>query len=178
MTMTKIEHIEVPSGGQTAIEFTNIPQTYTDLFIVLSLRAVSGTFPSSSVSLNTYGSGSYTRRQIFGNGSSYGSNTTSETELYLSQIPGSGNTANVFGNTQIIISNYTGSTTKMILADLVASQEATQSYQAQTLGLWNQTAAVTTVSLQTYGRAQDLAQYSSATLFGVLAGSDGTTTVT
>ena len=176
MSMTLIEHIELGSA-QNSITFTSIPQTYTDLLVVFSLRAVSGNHPSSSISLNTYGTGTYTRRQLAGSGSAASSNTTTESELYLSQIPAADNTANTFGNTQVYIPNYTSSATKSLSADLVSEQNATQAYQAITSGSWDQTAAVTSVSLQTYGRSINLAQYSSATLYGITAGSDGTTTV-
>jgi hypothetical protein len=38
-TMVKIDTVTVGSGGAASIEFTNIPQTYTDLQIVLSARS-------------------------------------------------------------------------------------------------------------------------------------------
>ena len=134
MKKTLIERIEVGSGGTAAIVFTSIPQTYTDLLVVFSLRAVSGNHPSSSISLNTYGAGTYARYQLAGSGSAVSSNTTTESELYLSQIPAVLNTANTFGNTQVYIPNYTSSTTKSLTADLVSEQNATQAYQALTSG--------------------------------------------
>ena len=176
MSMTLIQQIEL-SSAQNSITFSSIPQIYTDLLVVFSLRAVSGNHPSQSISLNAYGTGTYTRLQLIGSGSAASSNTTTESELYLSQIPAVLNTANTFGNTQVYIPNYTGSANKTLSADLVSEQNATQAYQTITAGYWNQTAAVTSVSLQTYGRTIDLAQYSSAALYGITSGSDGTTAV-
>jgi hypothetical protein len=177
MKKSKIASVEVGSGGANSIEFTSIPQIYTDLLVVFSVRAVSGTFPSSSISLNSYGTGSYSRIGFKGSGTTASNDTATETEFYLSQMPGSGNTANSFTNAEVYISNYAVTTLKTLRSNLISEQDDTQAYQALNSGAWNQTSPITSLSIGTYGRTINLAQYSSATLYGITAGSDGTTTV-
>ena len=54
-TMVKLQTVTVGSGGASSIDFTNIPQTYTDLKIVLSARTnrASQTFDFVSVVFNS-----------------------------------------------------------------------------------------------------------------------------
>ena len=56
---TFIAQIEVPSGGQASIEFSSIPQTYTDLLIVHSLRSnrADATGDNLKMSINGQGFG-------------------------------------------------------------------------------------------------------------------------
>ena len=167
--MQAIETVTVGSGGAASIEFTYIPDTYTDLKVVVSGRC-STTDTTATLAFNT--GGTYTRRTLLGSGSTATSNT-SAVDFRISQ---SGDTASTFGNSEIYIPNYAGSTTKSYSVDSINENNATAAFQAITAGLWNQTAAITSIVL-TPGSG-NFAEHSTATLYGILAGSDGTTTVT
>jgi len=167
--MQAIETVTVGSGGAASITFDSIPDTYTDLKVLVSGRC-STTDTTATIAFNT--GGTYTRKTLVGSGSAASSNT-SAVDFRISQ---SGDTASTFGNSEIYIPNYAASTTKSYSVDAVNENNATAAFQAITAGLWNQTAAITSIVL-TPGSG-DFVEHSTATLYGILAGSDGTTTVT
>jgi hypothetical protein len=169
--MQVIEHYEVPSGGVSSIVFSSIPDTFTDLLLLTSLRTT-----NSPDSPNTYGlarvafNGSETvsRRELIGYGS--GTQSGSGTTLNL-QASGSVTTANTFSNNSMYITNYTAAAAKSVSLDMVHENNATQAWQFITAVLWNSTAALTSLTLT--GVGGNLTQYSSASLYGITAGSDG-----
>ena len=170
--MKVIAHQELTSSA-ASITFSNIPQTgYTDLVLVVSPRSShSGSVADIRVAFNG-STANQTIRRLLGTGSS----ATSDSQTTDGLIgDASGSTANTFSNFAYYFPNYTSSNAKSYTGDGVAENNATLGYQTIIAGLWNQTAAITSLTLS-YS-AGNFLQYSSATLFGVLAGSDGTTTV-
>jgi hypothetical protein len=166
--MTLIEHIEVGSGGTTEIEFTDIPQIYTDLHLLLSLRSTESGVTTATLDLNL---ATPTARWLRGNGSTASSNTTNEL-----LFNGSTTTANTFSNVSVYIPNYTSTTQKSGSVDLIVENNtaSTSVYQYIYALYWNVNAVTSLRLTDDYG---SFVQYSSASLFGILAGSDGTTTV-
>ena len=172
MSMTVIEHIEVGSGGQAEIEFTSIPATFTDLYVVMSLRSES---TASNFGLKFNGSSSdFTNRWMYGTGSSVASATAFGN--FLGVGDSTSQTANTFSSHTLYVPNYAGSTNKSWSVDSVNENNATEAYQTIVAGLWSQTTAISSLAIYQLN-ANDVGQYSSATLFGITAGSDGTTTV-
>lgn len=173
--MQLIQHQELGSA-QASITFSSIPQTYTDLYLQLSLRSTSA---PSSTAINdggiTFNSSNSNKsgRLLYGSGSGSGG-SGSYSDLYI-WYPTNLATSNTFGNINIYIPNYTGSTAKSTSHEIVTENNATFSYTMIFAGLWNSTAAIT--SLEVYSNSSTFAQYSSATLYGILKGSDGVTTV-
>jgi hypothetical protein len=164
-TMVKIETVTVGSGGAASIEFTNIPQTYTDLMILYSSRSAGNVTGSWSCKWSFNGATtSYTTRGLFGDGSAASSSTTSDT--YGGYHNNSTSTASTFGNGSIYIPNYTSSNNKSYSIDAVAENNATAGYASLLAGLRSNTAAITSVKLEDYN-GNNLAQYSSATLYGI-----------
>ena len=170
MKKTLIQRIEVTNpAGQASIEFTSIPATYTDLYLVFSLRDTSDTV-AGLVTFNTSG-GTYTRRRLQGSGST----VMSDTAGHDFTINVAGFTANTFGSGAIYIPNYTSSNAKSYSSDSVSETNSTASYQRLNAGLWSGTSAITSVTMEPL--VGSWVQYSSATVYGITAGSDGTTTV-
>jgi hypothetical protein len=164
-TMVKIETVTVGSGGAASIEFTNIPQTYTDLMILYSSRSAGNVTGSWSCKWSFNGATtSYTTRGIFGDGSAASTSTTSDT--YGGYHNNSTSTASTFGNGRIYITNYTDGNNKSYSIDAVAENNATGGYASLLAGLRSNTAAITSVKLEDYN-GNNLAQYSSATLYGI-----------
>jgi len=172
MSMTLIEHIEVASA-QNSINLSSIPADYTDLYLVLSGRSTDATtFHYVNVSFN----GSTTNRsgrQLYGTGAATGSQALTNGNTAL--ISANATTSNTFGSVGIYIPNYTSSNAKSASIDGVSENNATASYQTIDAFLWNDTSAITSITLTLSGG--NFAQYSSATLYGITAGSDGTTVV-
>ncbi len=167
-TFKKIQTVTVGAGGAATIDFTSIPQTYTDLKIVLSIRWSDAGTDTLGVQFNSSTSG-YSARWVTGNGASAssGSDTSSPLALGYQALGGSGTTASVFGNAEIYIPNYTSSNNKSVMSDTVSENNATTAWQALNAGLWSNSAAITSVTLKPYSGAGTFVQYSTATLYGV-----------
>jgi hypothetical protein len=157
--MTLIETKTVGAGGIASIEFTAIPQTYTDLLIKFSHRS---TTSSNTVTVEFNNSSSnLSNRRLYGNGSVATSFTGTDIVLYTSR---STDTASVFASTEIYISNYASSNNKSVSIDNTTENDST-AYEAQLqAGLWSNSAAITSIKL--IGGA-NIAQYSTASLYGI-----------
>jgi hypothetical protein len=168
-TYQLIETITVGSGGAASIQFTSIPQTYTDLKIVCSTRLVLAAGTSSlGVFLNTAASDT-SYRWLRGNGSVAASgNDSGQQDFYVGEVPATNATASVFGNTEIYIPNYTGSQQKSMSADSVSENNGTTAFAYFSSGLCTKTAAVTTVTVRGFaGGSGNLVEFSSASLYGI-----------
>jgi hypothetical protein len=173
--MTLIEHIEVASS-QSSITFSSIPTdgTYTDLYLVYSLRN-DGNDDYWGLAFNGSTS-NFTLRNLFGDGSSVTSDSRSDGLVGNTANPNN-YTASVFSNGALYVPNYASTTTaKSISNDAVTENNATTAKQRITAMLWNNTTAISGLTLNA-PPTLNFVQYSSATLFGITAGSDGTTTV-
>jgi hypothetical protein len=166
---TVIAHREL-SSAQAEIEFTSIPQTFTDLVLVLSLRTTTGTaWSDGKLEFNGVTTG-YTARTLYGNGSTVPT-PLSETVLNI-RVSSNANTANTFGNQMIYIPNYTGSAQKSVSIDQVTENNATQALQALYAGQSDITSAISSLKV-TATSGTSYAINSSATLYGILRGSSG-----
>jgi len=169
-TYQKIASVTVGAGEAANIDFTSIPSTYTDLVVLYSMRgANASTIATVDITFNNSTSG-YSNRSIFGTGTvmyTYTYNTLQY--LWGGLYQGNSTTSNTFGNGQIYIPNYANSTlAKSVIIDQVSESNSTSGDAAFATingGLWNNTAAITSVKLRNeYGNWK---QYSTATLYGI-----------
>jgi hypothetical protein len=172
-TMVLLEKIVVPAAGASSITFTSIPQSYTDLKIVVSARnddsnSAGGLF---YVGLNGV-STNLSSRVLYGYGSGAGSLSSTAASAIFGYTTSSGSTASTFGNAEIYIPNYTSSNNKSISVDAVNENNATDGRQNLVAGLWSSSSAITSVTLYS-ARISDGAasgsfvQYSTFYLYGV-----------
>ena len=160
-TFTLISSVTVGSGGAATIDFTSIPQTYTDLVVSTSLRSnVTGGYVNISFNSNTTG---YTNRYIQGSGSTATSANNVGRFADISNY--SGDTASTFSNGQIYIPNYTSSNNKSYSSDTANENNATQAYMYLIAGLWSNTSAITSIQLSP--SSGNFVQYSTAYLYGI-----------
>lgn len=165
-----IQTIEV-SASTSTITFSNIPQIYSDLLVVVSDRSDRSGAVNDAVMLRCNGT-NVTGRRLFGSGSS----VTSTADFAAINVAGSA-TANTFSNMAFYISNYSSSTTtKPVSLDAVGENNATAAYQSIAAGLFNSTSPVTSIQLY-QETGTNFVQYSSASLYGIKRGSDGKTEV-
>lgn len=169
---TLIQTVTVGAGGATSIAFTSIAGTYTDLMLVLSIRT---TYPGAdALTLSLNGSSSGTFRYLIGNGSTASSGTRAST-MYLSESDGT-YTASTFNSATVYFPNYAGSTYKSISSDAVTENNATTAQQYISAGLFSSTSAITSIDIApASGTNYKWAQYSTASLYGILKGSGGAT---
>ena len=175
MTMTLIETKTLGTAA-ASIEFTSIPGTYTDLYILASHRQtqtfadVNG-YPTLTLNNST---SNYSFRWIQGSGSAVASSSSTYGGFYWF-----GNndfmTANTFSNTSIYIPNYAGSTNKSVSFDTVQETNATASFQQIMAGLWSDTAAITSLKLTArdsgLGTSPSFVVGTTISLYGILKGS-------
>lgn len=147
------------SGSADFVMFSNIPQTYKTLRLVVSARGTNaGAGLSIRMDINGGGT-STTQRYLMGNGATASSN---DGDAY---IPGSGATANTFGSFDITFPNYTGSAQKTYSMDCVTENNSSTAYQYIAAGKWANTSAIS--SLLLYGSGYSLVAGSSFTLYGL-----------
>jgi hypothetical protein len=154
------------------IQFLSIPQTYTDLYLVSSLRSNrSNTADDALISFNAINT-SFTWRVLQGNGSSASSASGSNNRLNV--IGCDTTTSNTFTSVSTYIPNYTGSTNKSYSSDSAMENNSSTSYQELNAALWSNTAAITSITLNvSLGTAFKAG--STASLYGILKGSGGAT---
>jgi hypothetical protein len=165
-TFVKIASVTVGSGGASTIDFTSIPSTYTDLCVKISARTTTSDSSNSWKYITVAFNGASTNRSsrfLFGNGSSAGS--ASDTTIY-GWVNGHNATASTFGNMEIYITNYAGSTNKSLSADIVTENNATGAYANLEAGLWSNTSAINQITFNL--DTGNFVQYSTATLYGIL----------
>ena len=148
------------------ITFSAIPATYTDLCIVVSARSSVGGNEDGVWISQINGSGSnLTNKWLRGSGSSVLSSDSALYGIYVGQVNGATATANSFGNFSIYITDYASANYKSISIDGAQERNATESYMGFTSGLWSNSAAITSITLDT--QVGDFVQYSTAYLYGV-----------
>lgn len=173
MTMTLISTTTVGAGGASNIGFTNIPQGYTDLMLLVSAKTnVNGTVDGVRLTVNNidlYPSG--WGKRLFGSGSG----TASDSSYNFIAITGSGTgMTNTFGNVSIYLPNASGNDLKLISSDSVTENNGTTAYQMLGAGLSSVSAPITSVSIGNFDSGGTaFVQYSTVSLYGIQKG--GTT---
>lgn len=148
------------------IEFTNIPQTYTDLIIKFAGRLAGNYEPGNAgVHINFNGSSTNFSGKRF---EAYNNSLGSDNVSTLIGTIGGGSlvTANTFTNFELYIPNYTSNNNKSISTDFVSEDnDSSPTYDLGFVGtIWNNTAAITSIKIIP---SFDLAQNSKATLYGI-----------
>jgi len=173
-TYIKISTVTVGSGGASTIEFTSIPQTYTDLMVRLSARTDESGQGRSYVRLrfNSSSSTIYNYCWMFGYdgdvANSVGGSPESNGNVLV--IPAANATANVFGNNDVIIPNYAGSNNKSYFIDGGSENNSSSIYMVSLCSsIWSSTDAITSITFYpvSVGSANKFVQHTTATLYGI-----------
>ena len=150
------------------IEFTSIPGTYTDLYVVGSIRTTrANSDPGADCDLTFNGSTTgYSHRGLNGTGSAATSFTGSGTAIRAFLNVSSFATSNTFGSWEIYIPNYAGSTNKSVSITSVSETNGTTAYIRSVAGLWENTAAITSLKVSD-GNSSNFVTGSSVFLYGI-----------
>jgi len=161
-TFTLIE-AQTLTTTTASITFSSIPATFTDLCLVFSVR---GSAADNGATIRFNGSASnLSARNIFGDGASATSNTSSGSIFIYGGQNSTSWTANTFNNAQAYIPNYAGSNYKSVSVDAVNENNGTDAYMSFTAGLWSDASAITSVTI--LPGSGSFVQYSSAYLYGI-----------
>lgn len=165
-TYVAIAKINVGSGGASSIEFTSIPQTYTDLLLKTSIRGNRSASENQAIELSFNGvttnlSDRWIR--LVDNALASGS----ENDKIQYGAPGASNTASTFSNDEIYIPNYTSSNYKSVSIDNVSENNGTNVFSYLTAGLWSSTSAITSIKITAANAGTSLLEYSNFYLYGI-----------
>ena len=146
------------TGATSLVIFSNIPQSYTDLVVVIN-GALSGS-GVKSINFNLDTASNYSCTTMIGAGSSYSSGRYAEPYIDVSNA-----SANSFVNV-IQINNYSNNIT---FKNYLARQNAAVTSTETIVGLWRNTNPITTISFSASGGQT----YASGTTFSIYAISAG-----
>jgi hypothetical protein len=159
----------VPIATQTlgsaasSVTFSSIPSTYTDLVLVMNLKATSGSGTYIALNFNFDTGSNYSRTNLIGDGSSATSNrVANETSLYTATIALSATNFNTITSS---IMNYSNSSTYKTVLSRVSTDAVTQA----NVGLWRGTSAITSFSVNIGAGSGTYAIGSTFSLYGILA---------
>lgn len=166
MSWTQIES-QTLGSSQASVTLGSggtIPQTFKTLKLVMSARSDRAAVPDGlKISFNGSTS-SFTYREISGNGAT--ASSTNAATGWSGNIDAASATASTFGNLEITIPNYAGSTNKPFSTDAVMENNATTAYQNFVASLWSNTAAITSVGI-TSDNSANFVSGSTFTLYGL-----------
>jgi hypothetical protein len=161
------------TGTVSSIDFSSIPQTYTDLMLYASLR-ISGSGEVSPpmargelVINNTTTGGFYNVQLLYGEaGVGAGAGSPSDRNFYSGVAVASGATANTFSNCSFYITNYASSAVKSCNIDSASENVGTYPGASITGFSWTSTSPINRLTLKDYG-GSSFVQYSSFFLYGI-----------
>jgi hypothetical protein len=161
----------VGSGGAAVIAFNNIPQGFTDLKLVMSLRST-----ATGSLTGGFADGSYVAvNNDLTNVSwtfMYAATTTTNTSRgrnsipYLGPINGAGTTASTFSSCEVYFADYTNAFSKQMKVDVAAENNSASNYFVSNLAILHGRNNPIT-SLQVYSGEGSWAQHSTVTLYGI-----------
>jgi hypothetical protein len=146
-------------GSTTAtVTFSTITGAYTDLVLIIAGTSIGADY-TITLRFNSDTGSNYSATFLQGNG------TTASSNRDLTQTSmNAGSITTIQSNSIISIQNYSNTTTyKTVLSRGNASGARTRAY----VGLWRNTAAITSVAVSTNGT--DFASGSTFTLYGIKA---------
>lgn len=169
-TMTKLATVTVGSGGSSSIDFTNIPQTYTDLKVVWSCRVSDNEslhYGPIFVTVNNNTDSIYDNRRLNAYGTTVQSySNTSQTNDYLA-VAGSSATSSTFNNGEFYFPNYTSGNYKSFSFDsVIETNNSTNNLLTFYAGLITTTSAITSIKFIP-NTSQTIVEHSTITLYGI-----------
>ena len=163
-TYTPIES-KVLGSATTGVSFITIPQTYTDLVLVMQVKASAGSNPIVQVGNSSVDTGSnYSTTWMTGNGSTATSSRQSNATSYLPDYNGYATTGDGC-NIIVQFMNYSNSTTYKTF--LSRANNAASGVDA-TVGLWRSSNPIAKIDIST-GSANTFSIGSTFTLYGIKA---------
>jgi hypothetical protein len=160
-------------GGANAVTFTNIPQTYTDLKIVISARAASGTDAAQGLYFQFNGDGStnYSGITLRNLSNALNAYRTNGGNAFLEfDITNSANGSNHYSAVDLYIPNYTSNIFKQAIGHSIKEDNTTASsytYNILRANLLKTNAPIRIITIGTNITAPNFAGGSTVTIYGI-----------
>lgn len=159
----------ITTGSSNSIVFTSIPQTYTDLLLVVNYRSqYASAYDNLYLYADNTANGNYSSTWITGNGSSATSSRSTNDQYgsFVGYCPAASSASGTFGSTIIHIQNYTNTNT---FKTAIVRTNTADSFTTAAVALLRGTGAITSTGAFNYGNASNLVAGSTATLYGIKA---------
>lgn len=167
-TFAAITTVTFTNSTTSTLDFTSIPQGYTDLMVLISARSTrAGVGDPLLMKIN-----SSTTNRIYSTveGRVATNNTVAfgdTTALFIGTLPGSTAGTSIFGSAKVYFANYSATQHKQSFADVVQENDTSNAYLTFSSNLWTDTSAITSLSFYWDTAGSNFAQYSTATLYGI-----------
>jgi len=173
MAITLVSTITLATAT-ASITFSAIPQTGTDLLLMVSHRNAGGANQDNLfLRINGSSTNTYVSRQLYGNGASAASGNQTATADNYTYSNSASSTANTFASTQYYFSNYALTGVKNWSVDTVFESNAATGYQ-QIIST-SYTTSVAGITSITLSGNYNLVTGTTASLYTVNKGSGGAT---
>jgi hypothetical protein len=170
-TLTLIQAITVGAGGAATIDFTSIPQTYTDLVVKYCARQSTGSV-EMFMTLNNDSTNAYSYKMLRANQAVGVAPESATSQIYdKNYVNWSATTANTFGNGELYLPNYTDGNQKTWTFDTITENNSTDAWMQLHAGARANTAAINRITFTPSGGS--FVQYSTMYLYGVVTASVG-----
>jgi len=159
---------QVLASSAATVTFSSIPATYTDLVLQVSARGTeAATFGVSYITLNGLSAG-FSLTEIRGDGATaISGNNASTTRWADAYLPDANATTNTFGSFELYFPNYANTSSYKPASNFwVSETNATTAYMGASAYLFNNTAAITSITFAIY-TATSYATGSSFYLYGI-----------
>lgn len=167
-TFIKLGGVELTST-ESSLNFYSIPQTYTDLILLCSLRTTnSGDFGFPILRFNgAANNNNMTHRGLMSQSGTVTGSTNSE-GVAIRRCPGANAPADYFGSATVWISNYASTTAHKFFQGIFASprNQLTGSAIGMNACAWSDATPISEINILD-NAGNSFAQYSSAYLYGV-----------
>lgn len=151
------------NSAASGIEFTSIPNTYTDLKISFKSHDVAGN--PVAIRFNSDSGSNYSTTFLYVSANTPGSyRYSSATKIVLANSTGT-STIPIFN--EIDIFSYASSNYKTLLNKESGANSALP-FMSTSVGLWRSTSAITTIRLEAGFSGSNLGAGSTATIYGIL----------
>jgi hypothetical protein len=160
-------------GGTTAtITFSSIPATYTHLQIrIMSRSTRSQTGDYIAMQFNADTGSNYAYHGLDGNGSAASAfGLATQTFMDVERAAAATATASVFGVSVVDILDYANTNKYKTMRSLGGFDNNGDGSITLTSGLWQNSNAVTSITLKAQGGTSSFVQYSSFALYGIKGG--------
>lgn len=169
-TYNAIKTVTVGAGGAATILFDNIPQTYTDLVLRMSLRGTNANiYGTGFATINNDTAANYNQLGLFGNGSNSVSpfGTVQTGKAFIGDVVGNTAASNIFAPMETYFYGYTSTNSHKTYVSYTATENTTTPIYVEVVsGIWRQNSAITKIELSL--DSGSFVQHSTASLYGIL----------
>jgi hypothetical protein len=150
------------SAASPSVTFSGIPQTYTDLVMVVVSKWTGSGNSSYGMRFNSDSGSNYSRTYLLGDGGSAStSRASNQTNTFNGQVNSTEWSSSIFN-----IMNYSNST---IFKNVLSRTDQTGSYTTSMVALWRSTGAITSIDLGYFDASGSWASGSTFNLYGINA---------